>query len=204
MSNGFPTGRLPGESARAYAAYLAYEEMGPGRSRAAVTAGTDKAPRGQRLAAGHIGRWSVRWRWVERAAAHDRLVEEQVRAAQLADAIEYRKRAAQQARAAVQSLMLPAMGLSRRIARLGGAEQALEALPTVQLLKLAIEAARVLPDLLRAEALALGEPTERIEGRPAEDDALTIALAADPETRYAIAVAMEKATRNVVKVEERS
>lgn len=57
-------GTLPGESAKAYAAYREYRDLGPSRSLAAVgrSSGRSRAL---------LERWSSRWRWVARAAEHD-------------------------------------------------------------------------------------------------------------------------------------
>jgi len=58
--------RHPGESARAFAARLAYVTMGPSRSIDKV----GQQAEGKR-AAGHIQRWSQQWKWAESAAAWD-------------------------------------------------------------------------------------------------------------------------------------
>jgi hypothetical protein len=84
--------RLPGESARAYRAYLAYRDQGPQRSltaawkadrqksESATKAG--KQGRGTRRA-GHWPVWSSRWNWVARAEAYDAILVATQRRAQL-------------------------------------------------------------------------------------------------------------------------
>ena len=77
--------RLPGESARAYRAFCTYRDQGLHRSLAGAWIDRPKAPkettadRGDRgtpgVSAGHWPRWSSRWNWVARAAAHDARVE---------------------------------------------------------------------------------------------------------------------------------
>lgn len=57
--------KLGEESVAAYRAFVAYRELGPGRTVAAV-AGMIPGRGG-----GHLRRWSDRFRWVERAAAWD-------------------------------------------------------------------------------------------------------------------------------------
>lgn len=57
-------GPLPGESARAHAAYRLYRDQGPSRSLAAVGRELGKS-------GALIERWSARWRWVARTAEHD-------------------------------------------------------------------------------------------------------------------------------------
>lgn len=52
------------ESAKAYAAFAAYRDMGPGRSQEAVG---EKLGKSRQL----LGRWAVTYSWTERARAYD-------------------------------------------------------------------------------------------------------------------------------------
>ena len=92
-SNTGSTDRLPGESARAYRAYLAYRDQGPQRSLAAAwTADRQKSDPAtkdgkqdretRRASAGHWPAWSSQWNWVARAAAYDAMVASTQRRAQ--------------------------------------------------------------------------------------------------------------------------
>lgn len=56
--------RLPGESAKAFAAFMVYLKLGPERS-------NTKTSRKHRKAIALINTWSSKWQWVERAAAFD-------------------------------------------------------------------------------------------------------------------------------------
>ena len=58
-----PFEQLPRESAKAFAAFKTYLDMGPERSLEAVRVKCDKSAR-------LIQRWSSRWHWAERVAAH--------------------------------------------------------------------------------------------------------------------------------------
>lgn len=62
--------RLRGESARAFEAFLAYREMGAGRS-------TGKVARKLGKSKALIDRWCVDWHWVERARQFDGVVYDQ-------------------------------------------------------------------------------------------------------------------------------
>jgi hypothetical protein len=70
---------IPGESSRAFRAFLKYRDLGPLRSIDAVAAidasSADKAKRKHR-ASGVYGRWSSKNHWVERVAAYDAHVED--------------------------------------------------------------------------------------------------------------------------------
>lgn len=59
-----PWERQPGESAKAFAAFAHYRDLGPGRSLRQT--GAD-LPKSIQL----LKRWSTRWDWRERAQAHD-------------------------------------------------------------------------------------------------------------------------------------
>lgn len=60
-----PWDRHPGESAKAYAAFIAYRDMGPTRSLRKLAAREDMTKVGQ------LGKWSSEWNWPERAVAFD-------------------------------------------------------------------------------------------------------------------------------------
>ncbi len=66
--------RLTGESARAYAAYKTYRDLGPQRS-LTVAWQQNQAAKGRqgrpKKCCGQWQRWSVKWNWVERAVNYD-------------------------------------------------------------------------------------------------------------------------------------
>ncbi len=65
-------GRLPGESAKAWAAFVAYRDLGPSRTLDAAGWQLHGAQTGRkRGATGRIRSWAKKWRWRERAAAWD-------------------------------------------------------------------------------------------------------------------------------------
>jgi hypothetical protein len=66
--------RLPGEPARAYAAFTLWLSLGPERTLSAAAEAARKASaegRGRPPRAKTLGNWARRWRWEERAAAWD-------------------------------------------------------------------------------------------------------------------------------------
>jgi hypothetical protein len=66
--------RLKAESARAFAAFCTYRDLGPGRSLLAAWQQHNSdagATRLSRKCPGQWQRWSVRWQWVERAREFD-------------------------------------------------------------------------------------------------------------------------------------
>lgn len=70
-----PWDRREGESSRAYAAFVAYRDMGAARSLDAVYRKLYKPQQSTGRAAGFINDWSADWDWVARARAWDDHVE---------------------------------------------------------------------------------------------------------------------------------
>lgn len=64
-----PTDHIPGESMRAYDAYVNYRDMGPERSLAAVGQKVGKSTT-------QMSRWSSRYRWLERVALHEEYLDQ--------------------------------------------------------------------------------------------------------------------------------
>ena len=91
--------REPGESARAFAAFCVYRDLGPGRSVAAawnahqVSIGVKRSPidGAQQRSPGRWNFWSGKYRWVDRAAAHDRRIDEAKCAAKREEDIRFEK-----------------------------------------------------------------------------------------------------------------
>jgi hypothetical protein len=76
-----PYERQPGESAKAYAAFTAFRDLGPGRSvLKAYRQETGKEP--ARQPSGTWIGWAARWHWHDRAEAWDAELDRQNRAAQ--------------------------------------------------------------------------------------------------------------------------
>lgn len=66
-----PWERQPNESEEAYAAFLAYRDMGVKRSLRSMGQEGDKRGSFQK----RCGRWSSKWRWVDRSAAWDNRIQ---------------------------------------------------------------------------------------------------------------------------------
>ena len=80
-----PTKPLPRESARAFEAFCAYRDMGPGRSVAKVGHALGKSTT-------LMARWSGQWAWVARVATWDADIAVRVAAAQQEEIVEMRAR----------------------------------------------------------------------------------------------------------------
>jgi len=159
--------RVKGESAKAYQAFCVYRDLGPTRSLSKVAHSLTKS---RTL----LADWSVKWGWVERAAAYDaeqeRLAaaeEARVREAEIAKRIEaveeMNRRHAQQAQVWQSALFLPVNALMQRLMEHPDEIKKLEGLDTSTLLKMAALHARALPGLVNIERLARGEPSEKAE-----------------------------------------
>ena len=153
-----PWERQLAESAEAFEAWVRYRDMKPRRSTYKVAVGLAKA-------GALVRRWSARWGWIDRARLYDNYLDAEVRRENEKSIREYRLRAAKMARGKAQTLMMVDMGLSERLQKLAAhgqsLEEALAGIDTAALLLLATRGAQALPQLLRAEALALGDSTDR-------------------------------------------
>lgn len=76
-----PWERRNGESARAYVAFCAYRDLGPSRSLSAAYGQHKGIEKAAVTVPGAWTRWSVKFRWVERAEAWDADVEKKQQAA---------------------------------------------------------------------------------------------------------------------------
>lgn len=145
--------RQPGESARAFAAFAMYRDLGPARSAAKTGNVIGKSSR-------HVEEWCSAWGWVERAAAWDdnadrlqrernQLEIQEARQAMLRDHLSVGKAFVQVAAMGLQQY--DGASGSKKIAQLSAGELARMAQTGVQI-----------------ERLSRGESTQRIEVREAE------------------------------------
>lgn len=185
--------RQPRETRQAYDAWCIYRDE-PGVRSARQIAG--RIGKSEKL----LHRWCSPgwWCWVERARLWDIHVDQLARLEVIREITAFRKRAVQQARGKAQTMMLADVALSKRIEKLAAEGKSIDELFTgvdaEELLLLALRGGSVLPNLLRAEALALGDVTDR----PAEPtqsplDALTKQINDDPELRTLAARLVERA-----------
>jgi hypothetical protein len=156
-----PWDQLAGESAKAYAAFCLYRDLGPRRSldeasrRYHHPSGTESTPAPARRApraTGTVRRWAQDWNWLSRASAWDKETERIKQMEQHAAIQEMAERHAKEA------LMLQNKAVERlRLLRP-------EELKVADTLNYLIAAAKL-------ERLARGEPTERVaeEHRIIED-----------------------------------
>lgn len=76
--------RALGESGKAYAAFLAYRDLGLERT---LTKAAEKVTKRKQT----LHRWSMRWNWRERAISFDRFMEEQEMRATIKKRVEFRE-----------------------------------------------------------------------------------------------------------------
>lgn len=146
------------EPAKAFRAFTIYREQGASRSVDAVAKalrGTKEAtnePQNSKpgRAGGTLKGWARSWRWVERAAAWDAEMDRQRREAEIAEVRAMAKRQAAQAHRMQDGLLAPVAELLIRLQKPG----ALKKVKTGDLLVLVTHAARVLPNIQRAERQA--------------------------------------------------
>lgn len=67
MAKGVPWNRQPGETTKAYSAFVHYLKLGTERSVSKALRSADKLPTNRR----HWQRWASKYRWADRAAAYD-------------------------------------------------------------------------------------------------------------------------------------
>ncbi|HUM43488.1 MAG TPA: hypothetical protein PKI14_11125 [Fervidobacterium sp.] len=128
--------RQPGESAKAYAAFCAYRDLGAERSLEKVRHLLDK-PRTKKW----LGVWSAKYNWVERAKAYDDYIEKKKRAEKEKAIMEMVERHAKLA-----------MAFEQRVAQRLQSVDPEELTPN--------DLARWLEIATRLERLSRGEPTE--------------------------------------------
>jgi len=137
--------RQPGESSRAYAHFCLYRDMGVSRSLRTLEK-VDGCTSGYR----QLGRWSSRWRWVERCEAYDDYLEYQRRLQQEKERREMSKRHAKMGMLAQSFAVRKLEKMANRI------EQDEEHVSPA-------DVARILDIGVKVERLARGEPTDSHE-----------------------------------------
>lgn len=172
--------RQTAESAEAFEAWVVYRDMDGRRSTRRVSEELSKSE-------GLIKRWALDWHWTERLRSWQRHVDELARQEQIAEIIKYRRRTARQMMAKAQTLMLPDMLLNEKLSKGAKIEELLKGISNKELVMMSIRAAQALPQIAKAEALALGDTTERTEQVSEPLDVLTERISANPAARAAAA-----------------
>ena len=185
--------RQPRETRQAFEAWCLYRDEQGKRSARQIAVRIGKS---EKL----LHRWSglAWWCWQERARLWDVYVDQLARLEVIREITMFRRRAIQQARGKAQTMMLADVALSKRIEKLAsegkGVDALFDGIDAHDLLFIALKSGQVLPHLLRAEALALGDVTDR-PAEPSESpvDALTKQINDDPELRTLAARLIERA-----------
>jgi hypothetical protein len=166
--------RLPGEPPQAYKAFQTYRDLPGKRSLRAVCDALALDRRGSGLTLvkdgesaegavkkrrkkenGRVSLWSRKFRWVERAARWDAIIDARIRERQLELIEAMAKRHAAEAELVLQNLMTPAITFAKKM--LDPARAAVfNDLPMVDLFKLGVCACSFVPRLQAAERLARG------------------------------------------------
>lgn len=149
-----PWERQPDETDKAYEAFRAYLELGPGRTLREVET---KLGKSRQL----ISRWSSKHGWVGRADAFEAEGHKRADDATLDAIAERAKRQAQIAQLNQEALALPAKELLERLQR---NPQLLATMPIGELLAAVGQAARALPRVVQTERLVTGQSTSNAAG----------------------------------------
>ncbi len=182
-----PWERQPDESSEAFGAWVVYRDMVGKHTFTRVS-------HELQISFTLVRRWAHEHRWVDRLRRWENHKDALQRQAVLDEIVAFRKRAARQSMAKSQTVMLADMALTQRMAELGNNPgKLLEGYSTTELYAIALRGASALPNLLRAEALALGDSTERTEVTT-QKDTLSSQIAARPELLSKAAALIEEAS----------
>lgn len=157
-----PWEQLPQESAKAFEAFVLYRDMPPSAR------GLSNVGKVLSKSTTLMSRWSSAYLWVDRCRAFDRF-RDLTKQAKLEQEYErMAERHSTQAQAIAQALMLPAQQLLKRLSEDPEAlYDELSAMELAEQLTLMSRMAAVWPNVMKAERLSRGQPTEVIGG-PAE------------------------------------
>lgn len=159
--------RQPREPDRAWAAYVAYRDLGP-NERSLSRVASDGA-HGQK---DHLGKSCSKWRWVERCNAWDEYVDMQKRLAYVRESTEMGRRQAVEATAMQRALIEPVRVFLDRLQD-PMERQTLAQMDLALLWQMSAHAARLYPLVAKLEQHARGITTEHLEQtRAAQGDEL--------------------------------
>ena len=142
------------ETSKAFAAFVAYRDLGPKRSTALVVQELGKSR-------ALISRWSARHEWVERATAFEERVDGARQGTYLDEISKMAERHARYAQSGLEALMAPIRELQRRIAL---EKIDFTKIDDEQLLTISRLSAAALANVANLERLTRGLPTERTSG----------------------------------------
>lgn len=152
-----PWTQQPEESPEAFEAFVIYRDLGTRRSQARVASelGKDKSL---------ISRWSREWSWRERIWHWAREVDRRRREELLELSVEMSERHIRQLRALSEIVSRPAIDMLRELQDNPQLVRDIMRDDPARGLEIIQQAARILPELMKAERLALGQPTEIHQG----------------------------------------
>jgi hypothetical protein len=170
-----PWTRQKGESQEAFYAFEVYldQEHPRGYSRVVSELGKSRTL---------ITRWAGRWAWVERARMWDVHKQEEIRRAQVKDAVSMARRQAAEAQGYQRILAAPMIVLVERLETAIGLAE-LQALSLGDLMTLSMLTAKLWPAIARAEREARGAPIQDLS-QFYDDEAGETVEAPDPGAVY--------------------
>lgn len=145
----WPWDRQLRETKEAFGAFALYRDLGDHRSVAAVSTQLGRSAKLTR-------RWSVRWRWVERAIAWDRELDRVKQSAMKDKIVEVAERHAKAASAQLAVLMAPAMELGKRLQE---KRVDLKDVKDASLIRMVQQGAAPIRNLIEVERLSMGLPS---------------------------------------------
>jgi hypothetical protein len=151
-----PFEQQSGETAKAYAAFCTYRDMGPERSVRDVAQRLHKSVT-------VIGRWSSHYNWPERARSYDAAIDARARAATEQDAIERRRRMLAEHADEARTLRQVARRLTDEFERRYGEKGTLQWIGGEDFIKMVAQLPRIVETAQKLERLAAGEATDRHE-----------------------------------------
>lgn len=186
-----PWERRTGEPLPAFHAFCHYRDLGTERSLTKAWAAHQgicrKAMVGGKSATlppvpGSWTRWSSYWDWVARCEAYDADVDKQIREQLQAKILQRRGEHLEQLAMLRTALMLPGGMVLTRLKDDPVFRDSLRSMSAEDLLTLMARAAAVLPTIVTAERLVMGEATERAATADADMEGIAQKAIEDPET----------------------
>lgn len=148
-----PWERHTGDSAKVWAAFVIYRDMGPGRSLRAVCSDMGKD-------ISQMSRWSTRHNWKQRVEAFDREQDRIARMVMIDKAIRMGERHADEAIELAKDLMIYPRALMAKLDKDPTAVEKLEEEEVGTLMAMVLACAKVLPIVWQAERIARGYSNE--------------------------------------------
>jgi hypothetical protein len=178
-----PWARQPGESAKAYAAFLQYRDLPPKHHDPYEQRSLANLARKLEVSITALQGWSADFGWVRRAAAWDVAVAQERDRAHFAAIGDMSRRQAEQAARTNQALSAVTEALVRRLATdADGTIAELGKMPLAKLVALVADVQHSVVKVASMERLARGADTARVSIQDSDSLGLYDSILSDPET----------------------